>query len=72
MLTHEPNDVRSFTQALWYAWGAKDFGASLPGEPFDFARDYATRQRAFRCDREGMMPSMQRAFTTWLAGQPID
>ncbi len=65
-------DGQRFTQALWYAWGAADFGAELPSDAMNFARDYATVGRMFDAERQVFMPSMQSAFRNWLNGYGID
>lgn len=65
-------DAERYGHALWYAWGRKDGGDMFTGDAFDFARDYATRYRAFRWEREFYMPSMQEAFALWVSGKPID
>lgn len=65
-------DGLRFTQALWYAWGAADFGAELPSDAMNFARDYATVGRSFDDERQSWMPSMQSAFRNWLNGHSVD
>lgn len=70
--TANAGDSIRFTQALWYAWGRMDQGATLPGDAFHFARDYATLYRMFDGERMCAMPSMQRAYENWCAGKVLD